>query len=58
MVCAFGNIHYQIPRKKFEPEPGLELRTSISLAWRSTNALRVAYISRGLFERELGAESG
>ena len=25
MICAIGNIHYQISREKFEPELGLEL---------------------------------
>ena len=24
LICTFGNIHYQISREKFEPEPGLE----------------------------------
>ena len=24
-ICAFVNLHYQISREKFEPEPGLEL---------------------------------
>ena len=36
MICALGNLHYQISREKFEPEPGFERRTSRSLAWRST----------------------
>ena len=25
IICAFVNLHYQISREKFEPEPGLEL---------------------------------
>ena len=25
IICAFGNLHYQISREKFEPEPGFEL---------------------------------
>ena len=24
IICAFGNLHYQISREEFEPEPGLE----------------------------------
>ena len=24
IICVFGNLHYQISREKFEPEPGLE----------------------------------
>ena len=36
IICAFGNIHYQILREK----------------------LRVAFISRGGFERELAVEPG
>ena len=41
IICAFGNIHYQISREKFEPELGLEPRTSRSLAWHSTIELMV-----------------
>ena len=26
IISAFVNLHYQISREKFEPEPGLELR--------------------------------
>ena len=25
-ICALGNLHYQISRQKFEPEPGFEPR--------------------------------
>ena len=24
IICALGNLHYQILREKFEPEPGFE----------------------------------
>ena len=24
IICALGNLHYQISREKFEPEPGFE----------------------------------
>ena len=26
IICAFGNLNYQISREKFEPEPGFEPR--------------------------------
>ena len=32
IICALGNLHYQISREKFEPEPGFEPRTSGFLA--------------------------
>ena len=28
IICALGNLHYQISREKFEPELGFEPRTS------------------------------
>ena len=28
IICALRNLHYQISREKFEPEPGFEPRTS------------------------------
>ena len=28
IICAFGNLHYQISREKFEPELGFEPQTS------------------------------
>ena len=36
IIFALGNLHYKISREKFEPEPGLETRTSGFLARRST----------------------
>ena len=27
IICALGNLHYQISREKVEPEPGFETRT-------------------------------
>ena len=32
IICALGNLHYQISREKFEPEPGFQPRTSGFLA--------------------------
>ena len=32
IICALGNLNYQISREKFEPEPGFESRTSGFLA--------------------------
>ena len=31
VICALGNLHHQISREKFEPEPGFEPGTSRSL---------------------------
>ena len=39
-ICAFANLYYQIPREKFEPEPGFEPRTSRSLAWRVASVFK------------------
>ena len=29
IICAFENLHYQISREKFEPQPGLELASGM-----------------------------
>ena len=31
IICAYGNIHYQISREKFKPEPGLKPRIKVKL---------------------------
>ena len=31
IICALGNLHYQISGEKFKPEPGLEPRISRDL---------------------------
>ena len=36
IICALGNLHYQISREKFEPEPGFEPQTSGFLIQHST----------------------
>ena len=42
IICALGNLHYEISRGKIEPEPGFQPRTSRFLA-----------VSRGRCELEL-----
>ena len=32
IIFVFANLHYQIAKEKFEPEPGFEPRASRSLA--------------------------
>ena len=48
IIYAFVNLHYQILREKFEPEPGLELGAQ---AWRS---ILVPLCSSGMLSQEEG----
>ena len=66
IICALGNLHYQISREKFEPEPGFEailvLMPARSTKWQSVSwpqcLAKVVSVSRGRFEHELPWESG
>ena len=55
IICALGNLHYQISREKFKPEPGFEPRTTEFLARGSTTwAILVfmpAYVQISLLRR-------
>ena len=47
IISALGNLHYQISREKFEPEPGFQ-RFEVRIPVRSNFSLEIRYYGRML----------
>ena len=50
MICALGNLHYEIPREKFEPDPEVRIPVLVQIfLLRSYNFSFVYNIISGLY---------